>query len=763
MACAAFFLFFTPRLFGAPERPGVPGAGSGQPVRGVPGRADVKSVVNFGDLPAADAVSPGVEEERTVPDFMPMPRRGGVPPEAAGRWQEDTPSPGPQISSDVASNGTPAPTASFAALGDNNTRIPPDVHGAAGPNHLMTTLNTQVRIQNRAGSIISTVLLSSFWSPTGASVPFDPKVLYDPYAKRWMFTAVSNAQSSASSVLMGVSQDSNPTGTWNLYRMDADPTNRVWADYPSMGFNKNWIVVNVNLFTVVGDTFIRSDNYAFNKADLYAGGSGLFTRLEDNTGGGAITPALTYDTTVSTMYMLEDWIGNFGGVGRLRLSTITGSVGAEVYTPGVAFPSTTDRWEDLPSVGFADFAPQLGSSRLIMCNDARMQNTVYRNGFLWCTHSVFLPAGSSTRSSVQWWKITPAGAVSQRGRMDDASGTLFYAFPSIAVNKNDAVLLGYSRFSANQYASGNYAYRVSTDPANTLRNDTVLKAGEATYDKDFGFGANRWGDYTNTVVDPVNDVGMWTIQQYAETPFGGFDRWGTWWGQIPDPSDPCAADTVNPTISCSDLVQGNDPGQCMAVVSFSPTVSDNCPGAALACTPSSGSAFPVGVTGITCIATDAAGNADTCQFSVTVNDTTKPATACPANVVVFRSPAECDSVTAAFTANASDNCPGVLVVCLPPSGSKFPLGNSSVTCTATDGAGNQDSCGFTVTVHKGDLNGDGNFTASDVILILNCAFLGTGICPLCALDLNCDTQLTAGDVVTAVNAAFLGNFVFCTP
>ena len=45
-----------------------------------------------------------------------------------------------------------------------------------------------------------------------------------------------------------------------------------------------------------------------------------------------------------------------------------------------------------------------------------------------------------------------------------------------------------------------------------------------------------------------------------------------------------------------------------------------------------------------------------------------------------------------------DNCPGVTVVCVPASGSAFPLGLTTVTCTATDSGGATASCGFTVTV-----------------------------------------------------------------
>ncbi len=700
-----FFYFLPAFLFALPQESSASTSGADRSIRGISGRADIRSVVNFNDLAhASRAGFPEAAKEATVPDFLPIPRKEKVPPEAVGRWQETFVSPPAQTPGAVLSSGTPSPSASFAALGDNNTAIPPDVHGAAGPNHLMTTLNTQVRIQNRTGGVISTTTtLTSFWSSTGASGVFDPKVLYDPYAKRWMFTAVSNSRSASSSVLMGVSQDSSPTGAWNLYRVDVDPANRVWADYPSMGFNKNWIVVNVNLFTVVGDTFIRSDNYAFNKADLYAGGTGLFTLLQDTTGGGAITPALTYDTTVSTMYMLEDWFGNSGGIGRLRLSTITGPVGSEVYTPGVVFPSTTSRWEDVPGAGFVDFAPQLGSARKIMCNDARLQNTVYRNGFLWCAQTVFLPAGSGTRASVQWWKISPAGAVSQRGRMDDAAGNLFYAYPSIAVNKNDAVLIGYSRFSASQFASGNYAYRIAADPANTLRNDTVLKAGEAKYDKDFGSGFNRWGDYTNTVVDPVNDVDMWTIQEYAATRINPSDRWGTWWGKI---GEPPAADCNNNGIEDSiDIALGT---------------SQDC---------------------------DSSGIPDECELAGNDADADGILNACD-NCPNFANPAQ-EDLDGDAVGDSCDNC---LSVANP--GQEDPDG---------DGRGSVcDNCPNLVNP-RGDMDGNGTLTPADAAAHLNCVFLAVGTCDLCFADLNCDVQLTPADAVIELGAVFLGNSIPCTP
>lgn len=45
-----------------------------------------------------------------------------------------------------------------------------------------------------------------------------------------------------------------------------------------------------------------------------------------------------------------------------------------------------------------------------------------------------------------------------------------------------------------------------------------------------------------------------------------------------------------------------------------------------------------------------------------------------------------------------DNCPGAVVVCVPPSGASFSLGTTTVTCTATDSGGAMASCSFTITL-----------------------------------------------------------------
>lgn len=56
---------------------------------------------------------------------------------------------------------------------------------------------------------------------------------------------------------------------------------------------------------------------------------------------------------------------------------------------------------------------------------------------------------------------------------------------------------------------------------------------------------------------------------------------------------------------------------------------------------------------------------------------------------------------------------------------------------------------------KGDFNGTLDLTPADVVLSLNCAFLGTGDCDLSFSDLNCDGTLSTADVVLELNAVYL--------
>jgi uncharacterized repeat protein (TIGR01451 family) len=150
-------------------------------------------------------------------------------------------------------------------------------------------------------------------------------------------------------------------------------------------------------------------------------------------------------------------------------------------------------------------------------------------------------------------------------------------------------------------------------------------------------------------------------------------------------------------------VQTTDPGVCTALVSYPPaTATDNCPGVNTPiCTPASGTTFAKGVTTVSCSTTDAVGNPGSCSFTVTVIDAQLPAITCPANITVDEtSPGAGSAVVTYTTPTPADNCtPAPTVACIPPSGSSFPVGTTTTTCTATDSSGNTNSCSFLVTVN----------------------------------------------------------------
>lgn len=447
---------------------------------------------------------------------------------------------------------SPLPDTTFDALYDSGNSIPPDVNGAPGPDHLMVTLNTELRIQDRVGTPLSTISLGVFWSSLPGSGTFDPKIVYDFEEDRWLFSTCAGSEPGNSRLYIGVSANSDPTGDWYLYSFITDAQNVVWFDYPSMGFNGKWVVISGNMF---GNAFYRTV-FVFDKQTMYDGlPDPSFTRFT-TTQGFTLVPATTYDVDEPNVYLVAAANGNQGGSGYITLFKVSGEVDSPQFSL-VGQIGTNQPWAG-SSDGSGDFLPQLGSNERINSVDHRIENVIFRNGKIWAVHHIFLPANNPQRTSVQWWNITPEGAIIQRGRVDDPTNVMSYAFATIAVNQFEDMIIGHGIFSANQYAGGGYSYRAASDPLNSIRMPFQYVDGLAPYYKTFGGGRNRWGDYTATMLDPVNSVDFWVIQQYAELPSGG-DRWGTWWAYLRIPFAPQANFVANETlIPLGETIQFSD-------------------------------------------------------------------------------------------------------------------------------------------------------------------------------------------------------------
>lgn len=162
------------------------------------------------------------------------------------------------------------------------------------------------------------------------------------------------------------------------------------------------------------------------------------------------------------------------------------------------------------------------------------------------------------------------------------------------------------------------------------------------------------------------------------------------------------SDVQAPVISnCQgDVTINNDANACGAVYNYSvPTASDNCGVASFVGSHTSGQLFPVGTSTVTYVATDNAGNTDTCSFDVTVVDVQLPVfTNCPNNILVTNDPGMCSAVVSWNAPIVTDNCGVNTVTSTQSPGSTFPVGVTTVVYTATDNNGNSSTCTFTVTV-----------------------------------------------------------------
>jgi hypothetical protein len=103
------------------------------------------------------------------------------------------------------------------------------------------------------------------------------------------------------------------------------------------------------------------------------------------------------------------------------------------------------------------------------------------------------------------------------------------------------------------------------------------------------------------------------------------------------------------------------------------------------------------MTVVACEAVDGANNKGTASFNVTVRDTTAPTITVPADMKLEATSK--NGAVGIFAASAVDIVSGnIAPLCTPASGSTFPLGTTTVTCTAKDGAGNGASKSFKFTV-----------------------------------------------------------------
>jgi uncharacterized repeat protein (TIGR01451 family) len=218
---------------------------------------------------------------------------------------------------------------------------------------------------------------------------------------------------------------------------------------------------------------------------------------------------------------------------------------------------------------------------------------------------------------------------------------------------------------------------------------------------------------TYNAPDPSGDCG--TVGTDPNHPSGSFFPVGTTTVTISSTGGGSCSFNVTvlnstaPTISCPATINANAGADCVATVDPGAPATTGT-GVTVEGVRSDGHAldesYPAGATTITWTATDSFNRSVSCQQAVNVasDDTTAPTITAPDNVTVVTGPdANSCSVNVEETQLgspvANDNCgtPHVTRTGVP-TGNAFPVGTTTITYTATDGAGHTATATQTVTV-----------------------------------------------------------------
>jgi hypothetical protein len=376
---------------------------------------------------------------------------------------------------------------------------PADASGAVGPHHVTGAFNNAVTVHDRNGNLLLLISAAQFWHDpklTDQVNLYDPRVAYDAASDRWVILMLGDDASQQNGVLLiAFSATANPAGAWNRFRVPVDPNGKD-GDLTHIAITADQIAVTVNAWTPNAQIYCYA--FTMSKSATFSSPSLLTIYQTELPLADEQVPITSSDTTLRFASLAS------GGVVRVFDLAINGGFA------GFA------NWREYPSPSSFSSAArcnQLGTSVLLDCGFPRLIDGTSRNGVVWLVEQ-------KPQNLALVWRISGSAATTYVIQPPN----LAVAYPSIAVNRNNAALVGYTITSSSIYPSAGYSY---IDPAGNLSASGVVKNGEAR------FNGSRWGDFSTTVVDPLDDTSFWTIQEYATTPLSpNFDRWATWWSYI---------------------------------------------------------------------------------------------------------------------------------------------------------------------------------------------------------------------------------------
>ena len=425
---------------------------------------------------------------------------------------------------------------------------PPDPNGDVGPNHYVQAVNTSFRVFDKSGNPLTPVTtFNSFFAPLGGGNPCgnsqnhgDPFVFYDHLVDRWVITDFALVPNSLWECI-GVSQTGDPTGGYYLYALQHDPMNPArFGDYPKFALWPDAYYLTMNLFNnpFHERVLVGVRVYALDRASMITGGPtnaiGFTIPLDGLGDSYSLVPA-SFRTGSAPLAGEHEFLlavdSAFPGIAQTQIhgwyfhadfiTPANSSIGlGPEHAPNAEI--TVNPFIPACTAETCSLVPQQGTSQeLATMGDKIMTPLVYqkRNGMesLWAAQTTILnfPDGPT---AVSWYQFDvtggnfPAVPVQQQEWTNGNDG-LWRWMPSIAVDQNGNMAIGYSTSSPSMYAGIRYAGRLAFDPLNNLgQGEAIMTNGAGAQ-----VGDEVWGDYTMTTIDPADGITFWHTNEYYQT------------------------------------------------------------------------------------------------------------------------------------------------------------------------------------------------------------------------------------------------------
>ncbi|HYQ87599.1 MAG TPA: choice-of-anchor D domain-containing protein [Bacteroidota bacterium] len=405
--------------------------------------------------------------------------------------------------------------------------IPCDAMVAVGPNHVISTGNSTIRIRTKAGVNARTVTAAVFMGGGSTTQYFDPKVLYDIRQNRFIVLYDELVDNTEANYFIAVSQTSDAMGGWFVYTFNMQPDGNTptnnWADFPGLGIDDNSVYITANMYSFPTATasFQKVKTRVLDKNSMYAGLPVGYAEILGVPGSGV--PSFTLKPCLSLSSTTEEFllITPYGGGNALGLYHITGG----------PFDPVLDK---IAQLTVSNFGPppdgvQLGCSAAtnakIKSGDARTQDPVWRDGYLYATHTIGLNIDTGHVSAIRYYKIN---TTTQTLVTDETFGAAdaFYFYPSVTVDAAGTAYFSFGRSNKDEFASAWYSGRRRTDA--NIQPRGLLKSGQVTYRCTLG---QRWGDYEGVAIDPSDSGGTQSSAWAAGLWAKGSNTWGSWLGK----------------------------------------------------------------------------------------------------------------------------------------------------------------------------------------------------------------------------------------